>query len=316
MSENSSVCAYLDLLGFKYFLDKDLEGALNMLYVSHTGIYNILREYRNIAERHSLTSFDYFLPFSDSIFIQSSKPALFVDQLSCFLLDTFLYHAFPYSHSESQNDPSKVTIDELSLDIGRNLTVNKKPAYWFPVIFKGGIDYGNCYCREIYSIKEGKLTLTPNLIGKSVVKAVSLEKEITGPRIICTQAFYEAARRDDNKNKLDRYIVRMEVAENKEILYEIYWTAFHFSETNDCEFELINSFEALFGPAVKYWKENNHLKCSLHYYNFLKLIVKSTLRFYSFEPAELGQARNHISCSLKREGLENKTDDLMDSPFT
>lgn len=322
MSENRFACAYLDLLGFQDFLDRDLQGALGLLTDFHTiiqteviasklhpiesstnGILKIL------AERRALNSFECFLPFSDSIFIKSSKPDLFVGQLSSFLLRTFLFKAHVFRCPESQHDPTKVTIKEIGVDIDGKVTAEDKEAFWFPAIFRGGIDYGDCYSIEVNSIKNGKLTVVTNLVGKSVVKAVNLEKEIKGPRLFCTQAFYEALR-----DKLERYIVRVD--ESRENLYEIYWTAFNFIETNDCEGELINSFEEVFMPAVNLWKAYNHLESSLHYYNFLKLIVRGTLHFFSFKEDELNQAKKHIILSLKREGLENKAEDLIGSHFT
>ena len=122
------VCAYLDLLGFQYYISKDLKGALGLLQSYHaiirTGILTRRRAFYfnyfdkaavNKAEKNNLNSFEYFLPFSDSIFIQSSSPDQFISELSAFLLSAFLFMSPAYDYEHLFKDPAEVSRDRKSV---------------------------------------------------------------------------------------------------------------------------------------------------------------------------------------------------------
>ena len=94
-----AIVAYLDVLGFSVYSEKDLAGA-QFLFVIRNSFFNrnsktvkITRasSYTNpslaaLAEAHLVDSFKHFLPFSDSIFIVSENPDKFARQLSNYLI--------------------------------------------------------------------------------------------------------------------------------------------------------------------------------------------------------------------------------------
>jgi hypothetical protein len=311
-----NACAYLDLLGFKYFLSRDLKGAIALLDNHHTiiSLHNLVREMRQkrnrpkslveLAKRNEISSFDYFLPFSDSIFIQSSKPEKFVAQLSSFLLNTFLFKSHAFGSPENFEDPSIITMTNLKVDESGDIISTQTSEYWFPVMFRGGISFGECHPMKINSIIENKLQSIFNLVGKAVVEAVKIEQTVKGPRLICSKSFYDALR-----GSFERYIIKID---NN---YEILWPAYAFIAGNDAESELINQFEDLFLPAVNLWKAYNHFDDGIHYYNFLKLIVRSTLHYFSFNDGDLKVARDFIANRLKQVDLGLKRRDLMGSHY-
>lgn len=116
--EEKKACVFLDLLGFKYFVYKDISGAIGLLNNYQTIIHTKLmvsrmhreekddnEDIRRLIEEGRLSSFDCFLPFSDSILIQSSKPDLLVPQLSNFMKNTFLFTSNAYSIPETFGVP-------------------------------------------------------------------------------------------------------------------------------------------------------------------------------------------------------------------
>ncbi|MBU1207110.1 MAG: hypothetical protein KKH04_09320 [Proteobacteria bacterium] len=314
MTQNN-VCAYLDVLGFKSYIFKDLRGALGLLNDCQSIIHSEFIErrihppesytdatLRTLAERHALSSFDYLLPFSDSIFIRSSNPDLFVAQISTFLLRTFLVKSHAFDIPESSEEPSKVTMKYFDLEEGK---ISISESYWFPGLFQGGISFGECVPVQINSLVNNEMQPITNLVGKAVVEAVQLQGSIEGPRLICSQSFYQAL-----SDKHERYVIKVDKG------YEILWPAFAFIEGNDVKLELINQFGSLFRPAVNLWKAFNHLDSGIHYYNFLKLIVRSTLHYFSFNREDLKLAQEHIITKLAQKDLQLKTRDLMGSHYT
>jgi hypothetical protein len=136
------------------------------------------------------------------------------------------------------------------------------------------------------------------------IEAVQLETSgVKGPRLICTQAFYEGL-----TNKYERYIIPYDKTGN---LFEILWPAFAYINGNDIDLELINQFEEFFNPAVTLWKAFNHFESGINYYNFLKLIIQSTLHYFSFDATHLEKAKRHITERLRQVDMDLKTNDLM-----
>jgi len=316
----NNVCAYLDVLGFKSYILKDLRGALDLLNDPQSIILSEFIErrihppesyadatLRTLAERRALSSFDYFLPFSDSIFIQSSNPDLFVAQISTFLLGTFLLKSHAYDIPESNEEPSKITMSYFDLEEGK-ITISE--SNWFPGLFQGGISFGECVPVQINSLVNSEMRPVTNLVGKAVVEAVEIVEgsaevpRLKGPRLICSQSFYEAL-----SDKHERYVVKVDKA------YEVLWPAFVFIEGNDVKLELINQFGSLFRPAVNLWKAYNHLDVGIHYYTLLKLIVRSALHYFSFNHENLKIAQEHIITKLAQNHLQLKTGDLMGSQY-
>lgn len=310
-------CVFLDLLGFKYYVHKDIAGAFGLLNnyqsIIHTKIMaSRMRakkreeneDVRRLIENGSLSSFDCFLPFSDSILIQSSNPDLLIPQLSNFIVNTFHFTSHAYAIPESLADPSIVTIRTIGINESGELNASESSEHWFPVMFRGGIAYGECHSVQINSLINGEIGSTTNLVGQAVIEAVQIEGAgIKGPRLICTHAFYEAL-----QNKHEQYIVPYD-KDNK--YYEVLWPAFAYIHGNDASLDLSNQFEDLFTPAVNLWKALNHSESGIHYYNFLKLIIQSTLHYFSFDTANFEKVKRHVITRLNQVDLGLNINDLM-----
>ena len=304
----NKVVAYLDILGFSNHTYTNIEDALELLSDYNTIINTKIldakqnpsssypKKLQGFAKQNFIDSFEYFLPFSDSLFIQSSTPDEFIKQLSSFLLDCFFLNSNDYSNPEDYSDPSKVTIKIL-----KNKSVFQNHSqYRHPLFFRGGVSYGETNIFNTDAIIDSKLKKITNIAGATFVKTVKeLEPLGKGPRLFCDLAFYAQL---DEKTKLYCKIF-------KEKYYEILWPAFNFIEGNELETEK-NKINELLVPATNLWKAYNHLKFGIHYWEFLKLVISSTIRFFEIQNNK-EIAQNYISRYLKSVGLTNKESALL-----
>lgn len=96
----SKVVAFLDILGFGNHTNANVEEALELLSNYETIVSQKINDkninppesyeddgLKELAKQRMVDSFEYFLPFSDSLIIQSSVPNVFLPQVSRFLLD-------------------------------------------------------------------------------------------------------------------------------------------------------------------------------------------------------------------------------------
>ncbi|RCW49795.1 hypothetical protein [Halanaerobium sp. ST460_2HS_T2] len=304
---------FIDLLAFSNYVRDNPQEAIN-LFDNYNNILKVkitdekinpissyTNSLREIAETKSINSFEYFIPFSDSIFISSQKPNKFVKQLSSFLIDCFKFTSDEYINPENKNKPTEVRVKIPRLDENKKLNFEEELQNWFPVLFRGGISFGEAYPTKLISIFDSEPQIINNLVGKPVVKAVKLEQEVKGPLIVCDCNFY------DELNKNIKYFFKK--IKNKN-LYKLLWPAFNYIKANN-EDE-IRKFDELFYPAVSLWKANNHKSYSMHYFNFLKLVVESSLRFFD-NIGELSFAKNYISKQIKYKDLDNKIEELYGS---
>lgn len=162
MSSANNACAYLDILGFKYYTQKDLQGAaalinnykmlLNLKFF--TAVLDEQKpEVSKLSQRRKADSFDYFLPFSDCVFIQASNPDLFVHQISSFLLRCFLLTSREYESPVSKEDPAKILkgYGENPMILLTNLDISKRSLDWILEIY-----LTRWKCEESYRfIKQG-----------------------------------------------------------------------------------------------------------------------------------------------------------------
>ena len=187
------------------------------------------------------------------------------------------------------------------ISIGSNGSVIRSNTLedWFPVLMRGGISFGECHPIKINSIIDKDFKTIPNLVGSAVVEAVKLEQAIKGegPKLICSQTFHDALR-----DKHDKYVIRYKGRANT---HEILWPAFAFIEGNNVHSELINRYEDLFMPAANLWKAYGRLEWGSHYYNFMKLIIRSTLHYFSFSGKEFPVAKDYILKSLKQIDIQS-----------
>ncbi len=293
--EINRTCAYLDILGFRTFIEvnRDLYGAVELInyYQNVLNLTNMAAKVsaartttdalscedealRNRNLQLKFTTFEHFLPTSDSIFIQSSSEdrGLFVAQISSFLL--------------------------------KCLTLIR-PMPKFPLLLRGGIAYGECCAMPVTSILNNTTKESAVLAGMAVAEAVRLEGRTKGdgPMLLCSKSFYEALPEETRKyikTVGDQYI--------------ILWPAFYYYDAcseNHTDFRHEQEFDELFGLAANWWKEYNHLPYGSHYYGFLKLIIESTLKYYSVDGRHTGEARKYIEKAIEENGLSSKAADLM-----
>ncbi|HBD93583.1 MAG TPA: hypothetical protein DC057_05380 [Spirochaetia bacterium] len=311
--------AFLDILGFSNYVNEDLNGALKLLKSYNNQINFLFNEdlisyddtIKEIAERSHISSFDYFIPFSDSIFIVSSSPDLMVSQISNFLISCFKYTSSEYAYSSSK-DPRKVEVTEIGINIDGTVRNEKKIENWYPLLFRVGSSFGEVIPFQISSIDNKKNIKINNFAGKSVINAVKLESNPEkGPRFFIDNDLYKKLN-TDTKN----YIIK--ISDN---LFEVLWPSFSYIEENighegeRFEIEMINHFDEIFISSFNLWKYFlNNERLYSHYYNFMKLIILSTLN-YSKKFNKLDLAKEYINRILDNNKIKLDIIDLIGSHF-
>lgn len=310
MSNPNGICCYIDILGFSSFVKEDPVGAIYLLQNYQTQLLELhkIPDGDEYLAPYRKDSFKYLIPFSDSIFFYSENASDFVLQLSAFIHESFSFTSHAFSDPEDLIHPENVTEKSVSFKDGELVTEHHSMK-WYPLLFRGGIGFGDAKVFELNCIHDRKVAKTPFVFGNSVIEAVRLEQfGLKGPRILCGQGFY------DQLNERAKKIVHP--AFDKPSIYEVNWTAVHYlmsDDLNDCFVEqlLINDFYLkLLVPAANLWKAYNHLSISQHYYNFLKLIVKGVQHYFT-DTIYIERANNFIEQYLQKEHLENKVSDLL-----
>lgn len=302
-----TIVAFLDILGFGNYSNTDIDSTLELLadfeYIIEEKIIDSTlhppESYKDdalkeIAENRTISSFVNFIPCSDSIFIQSMIPDLFLKQLSHFLLGCFLLKSHAYSNPEDTTNPVEVTISSVSSNGVKKLKTN-----WFPLLFRGGISFGESRVFDINSIHDSGINKTKNIAGAAVVKAVKkLEPLGKGPRLFLDNELYE---------KLDSVTQDfcLPFSNNN---FEFLWPAFHYIDSNDVKSEIAKS-SSLIVPAANLWKAYNHYPFGCHYWEFLKLIVVSTQKYAELHSYQNGTV--DIVNILNKIGLGDKIPSLL-----
>jgi len=298
------VVAFLDLLAFSNHVRENTKDALmafttymtiletkitdDLIHPSPSYSNQILQD---LATRHSVNSFNHFLPFSDSVFISSDNPNLFLKQLGSFVLNCFMFTSSQYQHPNDPSNPTKVIIN-----LTDNTTLEET---WYPTLFRGGIAIGEVIPIELMGIVKNSPQKIVNLTGKAVVSAVGLESKIKGPRIVFEKDLFD---------KLDEQTQIYTAETEVKGLYELLWTGFKYiTENGQTE---VNSFYELFVPAVNLWKAYNHTPFSEHYFKFLELVVTGTLKVFDANGHKDFVVKN-VKELIKSQGLEHKTKELL-----
>jgi hypothetical protein len=303
MTKDQAV-AFLDLLAFSNHVRENTMDAL-LAFTTYRSILEtkIMDDFvhptnsfstpiiQDLATSHSVNSFNHFLPFSDSVFISSDDPNLFLKQLGSFLIHCFTFTSRQYQNPEDPSNPTKVFHkfkDETIIEEN-----------WYPTLFRGGIALGEAIPIELIGIVDSKPQKIVNLAGKGVVRAVGLESKIKGPRIVFEKDLFDKL---DTTTKV--YTTETEVKG----LYELLWTGFNYIPSNG-QTE-INDFYKLFLPAVNLWKAYNHTPFSEHYFKFIELVVTGTLKVFD-ENGYKDIAVDKVTDMIKSQGLEHKTKQLL-----
>ena len=284
MAENK-VCAYIDILGFKEIINKDINGAIQLIN-DYQEILKIKKidesmfkekyekeekdmNLKSLFDRSIIDSFEYFIPFSDSAFIIANNAAKFVFQISNYLLGSFMLGGYIYDDRHSRDK------DDL-------MQVNNSKRKWYPLLFRGGVSFGECIPYKNYQITGFQLTQNYNLMGKAVAEAVQNESTDKGPRLFCSKQFYDVI--SDNECKQ----ILCPLKNHKDI-YEILWPMPHVMDKG------INGYKQLLEIGINLWSYLNHEEYGIHYFKLLELIIKSIMETYKNDQQEMARAKQTIA---------------------
>jgi hypothetical protein len=168
-----------------------------------------------------------------------------------------------YNDADDPARPEAVAITELP-------SGQKHPERWYPPIWRGGLATGELAAFKVTGIDHGKLVTIPNLAGTAVVKAVRAEKagQCRGPRLLCEVGF-------ESHFGVGIQPYFRPVTSN---VSELLWPAFLFERGSNPQVEM-DQFHDLWHPAVSLWKSKRRQVAFEHYDEFLKLLVRSFLRW-------------------------------------
>lgn len=312
------ICAYLDLLGFKHHVNCDSDGALRMLNSYQQIILNKISEkaccsgitsnafsINNIAENGLIDSFENFIPFSDSIFITGSEPDKFIPQLSNFIFESFEQSSLHCANPKYKDNPIRYEVSKIITDKEGNITRSEFEQIAFPVLFRGGIVYDEVVDIRTNYINNDKNQILNSITGMGIVKAVGLEAmKFKGTRVLCHKIFC-----DQLGEEVKKWFISP--VEGSDDIFELLWPISQFPQNEEPDYE-IKEFDGLFYPALKLWQAFNHEEFGIHYYNLMKLIIKSTLHYFKLKSYE-NESIDYITRILIKENLEIKIKDLIDS---
>lgn len=270
------VFAFLDLLGFSEYVRTDLVGAALLLESQRTTLNTRLDDanvyQRNgtplsaLAADHLVTSFDHFLPFSDSIFIASATPDQFVRQLATFLASAFTFTGHTFSFPADPAHPERVGIRRFGAT-----GASEEQENWYPALWRGGLSFGRVELLGTHALADGERIEVPMLVGAPVVEAVRLEKNSgKGPRLFCAPTFKEHL---TDANVLPYFVPVAEKACD-----EFLWPAFLFHDHDKPLLELHQTQELL-SPAINLWNAKRATNVVDHYFEFVRLIARSAIKW-------------------------------------
>ncbi|MBN3036142.1 MAG: hypothetical protein JW861_11195 [Bacteroidales bacterium] len=309
------VVAYIDLLAFSDYIRKDLNTALRM-YGTYTDILEDKLEKRHLRDRYSISSntfssqcmrgvlvdeFRYFLPFSDSIFLVGDNADFFIEQLANFLIDCYLSNSYVYQNPHNHQDP--IEFEGIKVTKGKDSTLQQEPYKYFdpPILFRGGASFGETKIINSISVENSSKKETSNIAGRAILEAISLEQNIKGPKLHLTLSLFNALS-VDFKN---RYLKKLNSG-----ICEVLWPLFYFIDANG---DFDQRFAEFFNSAVIFWKAYNHEPYGLHYYEFMKIIVHSALRYFDIE--DIREGKEFITERLNSVGLQMKERNFIDTYY-
>lgn len=305
--------AYLDFLGFRDHLSESLNDALLALgyyaeimeiKTKEIGWVPEEQELQVFARSHGVDTFDYFLPFSDSIVIASSQnPNIFIRQIASFLCSVFKFNSESFDSTRMQMEGRDNPLEEVNSKFGcgadGHLTTDPEKNHNYPMLFRGGVSYGDVGFLTLQSRIKEVLQPATILAGQAVVNAVKLEeRKIKGPRILFDKEVFS---RLSAKTKSE--FCRKVPEESHSIYYELLWpNAYCLNLNSSPDFGEIDD---LYGKAVALWRHYNHEECGIHYFKFSELIIASAM-----EGAEVSgqhtEVQEHLRELVKRYNLSGK----------
>jgi hypothetical protein len=251
------LCVYLDILGFKNFLERDLQGAAGLL-----------QDYNDVL-RNGEYGFENFIAGSDSIFILASDPANCISELASFVMECFEYNSRAFSDPNDKNDPSIVQMAVPRMKGGRAVIEHEK-VNWFPLLFRGGVSYGQATLFHPPSRISGSMASSTSVFGTGVVNAVLLEQRgYAGPMIAIDLAGFNKIPPDER-----RYIRKLD---DDTGLYELLWPLSKWPIGNDISI-LRNDIAIALGSVMNLYKAYGAEKSGKHYKSLFMLYIRSAYR--------------------------------------
>ena len=286
-TNNNKLVAYLDVLGFSNAVNQDIDDAISVLTRFNTiSSQSIVEDkihpvssydphLQNLAARTSVDSFNLFIPFSDSVFISANDCSRALIQIANFVYESFRINIDVYLHPQTPTDPTLSKSIGVGLDKQGNIVVKNIATHEPPVLFRGGVSYGEAYDLKMSAILNGEPSYVKSIAGKAVVKAVRLEeKKVKGPRIIFTDDVFNML--DTNTLKYCRPIP--EIIDNENPLFEILWPALTFIPENGFQFEFDNIYKIL-DAAINLWiPYRDNVDIAKHYENFIEMTLASAIQ--------------------------------------
>ncbi|MBL7221123.1 MAG: hypothetical protein ISS69_13480 [Phycisphaerae bacterium] len=313
----SRAVVFLDLLGFRRAVMDYPSAAIGLLQDYSDSLNIKLCDAKLMSEQQeaspeikrlnylsSTDSFETFLPMSDSIFIVSSSPSDLVLQLSHFLWDCLQPRWLAFTKPE--NPASPTTVNTQTIDLVSNETIKNKET-WLPVLFRGGISWGQVTNIKAFSIVEGKEVVGANLIGEAVASSVGLEqKKPKGPRILLSDQFFEQVNEE----------ARCYVAQTPDLqdTYELLWPMALMETSSDLQDALDNELgQLLRGIVALLLSHPADTKTFQHYLAFLGLTIRAGMQKY---PCYREQLRKKVR-QLLIEGVNasETPDKILDEAF-
>lgn len=301
------VVAFIDILGFSSYVNNDIQDAIMVLTNANAIIDQLIfeksihpplsypPEIQNLALRTSITSIEDYLPFSDSVFITSSDASQFVLQLGNFLSSAFLLTARQYATAVDKTDPTKSRAITPVVDPSGQVTVDRIDTHIPPVLFRGGMAFGEVERIKPSAIVDGTRVNMWSLAGSAVFQAVGLEGSFKGPRIVFESDIY---------NLLDAQ-ARMYCRELPECpgRYEILWPAMNYILENPYSGEFHIFYEYM-DAVFNLWKvfENDH-KVGIQYEKFMEIIIASAINIYNQHWRQKQFAVEKITKYLRQKGI-------------
>lgn len=302
--------AYLDILGFSNAVNNSVFDAIMCLNSFNTILSTCIRDLKvapmssydpiiqDLANRMSVSSFEEFIPFSDSVFATSTDCSLFVMQLGNFALKSFMFTSHFYCYTDNLDDPTLTYTIGLKMNENGGQEIVKEPYHLPPVLFRGGLSWGEIVNLTPIALIGGNTKVIDTLAGKAVVKAVRYEQSgLKGPRLFFDKSLY--AQLDERTKKYCRAIPE----KDKTGLFEILWPAMGYITENAYRQEFCKFYE-LFDAAYNLWipfKQNGPSDVAEHYLAFMQLIISGTTQIYKLFWDEKDYAIEEI-----RKHLENK----------
>lgn len=293
--------AFLDILGFSDHImskaSRAQEGSVEMLAsIAHVFQLRLIEHKHRpwskysmslqaLAKRGDISSFESFLPMSDSIFIIGHDANTFLDQLSSFMCECFRYTSNEYIYPMDKNSPERVSVQYLKeFNNKGEMGFDEIETQWYPNIFRAGVSFDEVTFLQVETLirnenfmseSESKNAKDCNLItglqpilniaGKGVVQAVSLEKDGgKGPKLYLDESII---------HELNDEHMALVVRDDKGMHF--LWPAYSLIWENDLELELNNECSEFLLPAINLWTGYKGKPYECHYYEFVKLIVDS-----------------------------------------